>query len=46
MAEDAPTGVKRRGFRSWKRWLLGLMLGLALLPVIAFGLSNLGLDSR
>ena len=46
MAEDAPTGVKRRGFRSWKRWLLGLMHGLALLPVIAFGLSNLGLDSR
>lgn len=46
MAEDAPKGVKRRGFRSWKRWLLGLVLGLALLPVVAFGLSNLGLDSR
>ena len=42
MADESPTGVKRRGFRSWKRWLLACCL----LPVVAFGLSNLGLDSR
>lgn len=41
MAEDAPTGVRRSGFRSWKRWLLGL----GLLPLLAFGASNLALGS-
>ena len=45
MAENAPTAAKRRGFRSWKNWLLALLLLLCLSPLLAFGLSNLALNS-
>ena len=41
MEEEAPTGRSRRGFRRLGRWLLFL----ALLPILAFGLSNLALNS-
>ena len=41
MEEEAPTGRSRRGFRRFGRWLLFL----ALLPFLAFGLSNLALNS-
>lgn len=41
MESKAPTGGARRGFRRWRRWLVGL----ALLPLAVFGLSNLALNS-
>jgi len=41
MEDEAPTGRSRRGFRRFGRWLLFL----ALLPFLAFGLSNLALNS-
>lgn len=42
MDAEAPTGVDRRGFRRWMRWLAAVIL---LLPFVAFGLSNLALGS-
>lgn len=41
MENEAPTGRSSRGFRRFGRWLLAL----ALLPFLAFGLSNLALNS-
>ena len=35
-AEEAPSGAKRRGFK----WLKRGLVGLALLPILAFGASN------
>lgn len=43
MDPEAPTGVERRGTRRWLRWLAAAIF---LLPLAAFGLSNLALGSK